>query len=353
MSGLRPNKALFPLAVAFRSIVAVRNSLYDLGILPQYTSALPVICIGNVTVGGSGKTPFVQFLAERLKRIGYSPVILTRGYKGSVSGPHRVSLGENASLVGDEALSHAEKLKGVASVVVSADRRAGAKYIESQGLGDLILLDDGYQHRALKRDINVLLLDVSTQETKEKWLQGSLLPAGWLREPLSSGLQRAQAVVFVSKGRRKEELPQLNTSALQFSFQFLPKSIRDVQAKVTLPTEVLKGKRIIAATGIGEPPQFFSLLRGLGAQVEKEVAFPNHHEFKQSDLESLAPTESCPLFTTTKDAVKLKNFLSVPGRVYSLELGGGFLSLAEEQQFLALCEKAIERKRSSQKRETR
>ena len=347
MTGLKPNKALFPLAAAFRAGVAVRNGLYDLGILREYHSSLPVVCVGNITVGGSGKTPFVQFLAEKFKRLGFSPVILSRGYLGKVQGPYQVQAADNAELVGDEALSHFEKLRGIAQVVVAKERRAGAKFIEREKIGDLIILDDGYQHRALGRDCNILLLDISTEETREKWSPGSLLPAGWLRETFRTGVKRATCIVLVSKGRAKLPLPSIPTEKPTFLFQFLPRTIKDVQAKVILPTEVLKGKNIIAATGIGEPTQFFALLRSLGAKIDDERVFPNHYHFEKADLDALGPTEAHPLFVTSKDAVKLKNFLSHPGRVYSLELGGGFYDLTQEQEFLRLCLQAIETKRGT------
>lgn len=342
MTGLRPNKALFPLAALYGFGVGIRNLFYDAGLMPRYRSALPVICVGNATVGGSGKTPFVQFLAERLKRAGFQPVILSRGYSGKLLGPYRVKSTDTAVEVGDEAISHRDRLRGIAEVVIARRRADGARLIQKEKIGNVIILDDGLQHRALRRDFDILLLDVSSPEAIAKWETGLLLPAGWLREPLSQAIRRSHAVLLVSKGRARPPLPVIKKSS-SFVFELLPSTIRDVQANITLPTAVLRGKPVSAAAGIGEPQHFFAMLAALGAVIEVKKEFPDHYHFQQSDLEALQPSAARPLIVTSKDAVKLKNFLSAPGEVYSLELGGGFQNLSQEQEFLKLCREAISR----------
>ncbi len=333
---LEPDPRFLPFAWVYRGAVTLRNRLYDWKLLPSYRSCLPVICVGNATTGGTGKTPFVQFLAQRLKRQGYSPVILSRGYGGQFAGPHRVRVNDAPEEVGDEAVSHRQRLTGIAEVVIAAERAKGAQFIESEKIGDVIILDDGFQHRALARDLNVLLLDVTTPETIKKWNTGKVLPAGWLREPLSHAVNRADCLVFVSKGKFPVPSPVFQFGKPQFEFSFQPRAIRDVQGNVTLPLEVLRGKNIVAATGIGEPTSFLALLRQLGATIVHERIFPDHHPFQANELAELAPTESVPLIVTAKDAIKLKNFLTVPGRVYSLELAGGFNHLEHEQAFFRL-----------------
>ena len=184
------------LSAIYNLLTKVRNLLYDKGILSSYKSNLKVISVGNISVGGTGKTPLVIYLSKILKDKGYKPVVLSRGYKGSIKGPHLITDTNTYHEVGDEPLL----IKNLASVpvVIAKKRVKGAKIIEELKLGDIIILDDGFQHRALKRDLDIVCIDASSEESVSKFFTDKLMPAGRLRESRASGLKRANAVVFFS-----------------------------------------------------------------------------------------------------------------------------------------------------------
>jgi tetraacyldisaccharide 4'-kinase len=268
--------------------VSLRNWLYDRGFLKTCSFSVPILCVGNLSVGGSGKTSLVRFLAQNLAE-DYHTTVLLRGYKRSTKGPVVVSCrGEvRASWkeVGDEAYMLAKLLKDV-SVVVSEDRCLGAKLAVEELKAQLIILDDGFQHRRLKRDLDLVLL-------KERDLKDGLLPFGRLREPLG-GLKRAHAVVLTY-----QDLKEWEFKIEKPTFKLYRKNWRVASGE----GEILdfKDKSFIAFCGLGDNEQFFKTLERLGIKTEERLSFPDHYHYEGFKLQ-----KGKLYLTTLKDFFKLE-----------------------------------------------
>lgn len=284
----------------------LRNLAFDLNIIRSYTGSLPVVSIGNLTAGGNGKTPLAIAVAEGLRERGYRPVVLSRGYGGSECGPHVVSPGDLPARVGDEPLMVARR--GY-SVVVARKRAEGAKLIEFQALGDVIILDDGFQHRYLSRTIDVLSIDVGGQEAIDRFITGEVLPLGLFREDRRRALSRVDAVLLsqraITDGLR---VPDPKIVAL------LPKRVKIYRSSLestgffecSSGRSVVQPKDAVAFSGLASPAGFYDTLRALGVRVLAERSFPDHHPFAEEEIRELRSAfPSLPLICTEKDAVKV------------------------------------------------
>lgn len=316
---------LRPLTWVYSTGVSLRNWLYDLGVLKTTSVSLPVICAGNATTGGSAKSPFVDFLCTRLLEMNRRPVILLRGYGGKNTGPKLVNANDTPTDVGDEALMHRFLLGPGVPVVVARNRALGAAFIDYQTLGDVVVLDDGYQHRRLNRDLNFLLLNVSSSAAQNMWQMGSLLPEGRLREPMSQALERADAVVFVKKTSGKGQSPASSTHLLLhdtpcLTFSLVASHFEDLSTREVLHLDSFRGKQGLAASAIASPEGFFLMLEELGLELKSKTAYRDHYEFSQNDWRKLTSTPEVPLFLTAKDAVKLLKFAPQRGQAYILML---------------------------------
>lgn len=243
-----------------------------------------VVCIGNLTAGGSGKTPVTLAVLDILRERSISAAALIRGYGGRMRGPLVVDMAvHTAPDVGDEALLLATRSR----TIVAADRAAGAKLADERGV-DVVVMDDGYQNFTLAKDIQIVVVDATAG-----FGNGYMLPAGPLRESVRDGLARADAVVLVGAGS-----PDLSSfSGPVFRASLLPAGGED-----------LAGRRVLAFAGIGRPEKFFDTLHALGARVVAAVPFPDHHIFRAealADLRSKAQAENAMLITTEKDFVRL------------------------------------------------
>ena len=275
-----------PTARAMTVLLAPAAALYQAGhrlraaMTRPAKAALPVICIGNATLGGAGKTPFAILIASLLKEAGVAPVFLTRGYGGALSGPVTVDTEKHGfEDVGDEALLLARD----GPVVVSRDRPAGAALAAKTG-ADVIVMDDGFQNPTLAKDLSILLVSESEAQTN-----GALFPAGPYRERLSDAKARAGLVVHVSDGPVKTE-----SGADLHAW---------LEARDAPPPE-----RAVAFAGIGRPEKFFATLASLGFPLAKRIAFHDHHPFTEIELGFLARTaarENARLICTEKDHVRL------------------------------------------------
>lgn len=338
---LAPHPALLPLSALYRLAIALRNRGYDRGSLAIRASTLPIICVGNAIAGGSGKTPFVQLLASELQQLDRSPAILLRGYGGEIAGPHLVTAEDTAKTVGDEALLHFRALREV-PIVISRDRYAGAKLIERHQLAATIIMDDGYQHRSLARGVNLLLLDISDDESIARWGRGRLLPAGWLREPLAAALKRANGVVFVDKGtagsaesRAATAAKLLPANSKPIRFQLRPHLLRDVLTGAIQPVDRYVGQHVVAATAIAHPSSYFSLLESIGYSKLTKLPFPDHYQFSAQDVERFL-SSGAPVMVTEKDETKLQSLVRQPGKVFSLVLRGCFSDDASRTELLRI-----------------
>lgn len=281
-----------------------RLLLYGLNILKAEKLPCKVISVGNITVGGTGKTPVAIFIARYLKERGKRVVILSRGYKGNAKGVNIVSDGKTVLLgpeaAGDEPYLMASLLKGV-PVVVSPDRVQGGLLAIEKFAPEFIILDDGFQHIRLQRDCNILLVD-----GKEGFGNGHLLPRGILREPIG-GISRAGFAM--SKGELKDEAKKI-LEALKIpmlSFELRPKSLYDIKNGRDKGLGFLKGQNVLAFTGLANPASFFRTAENLGAVIIKKITYPDHHPYAKSDLEIIKmEAKNNPIITTEKDAVKLK-----------------------------------------------
>lgn len=317
--------ALSPLSGLYGAALSARARLYRTGRLRSERVPCPVVSVGNLTFGGTGKTPFVLFLARRFRFEGKRPAILSRGYGRRSRGRVVVSEG-NGPLVppergGDEPVAMARSLPAVPVVVAERRVEAARKAID---LGaDLLLLDDGYQHLALARDVDILLLDAA-----DPFGGGRLPPAGTLREPLSA-LRRADAFVFTRIDRAspsadaRAELTRSNPDAPVFTARIRATGLADdAGAPVTSPA--LTGRRFVAVCGIAHPQAFVASLRELELAPEEVLAFPDHHRYGRRDLARIRDaadrTGSAWIATTEKDAVKLAGQTTLPVVVVRLEV---------------------------------
>ncbi|MGQ0671298.1 MAG: tetraacyldisaccharide 4'-kinase [Hyphomicrobium sp.] len=263
-----------------------------------YRSRLPVVCVGNLTAGGTGKTPLVAFIAQLLKAAGCHPVILSRGHGGRLAGPHWVAPGiDTAHDCGDEPLLLAD----VATVMVARDRRAGAMMIErSERPADVIVMDDGLQNPSLIKDLVIAVVD-----GLRGFGNGEIIPAGPLRAPLDFQLGLTDCIV-VNGGAGPSAAPVLDRiEGLRRDF------LGPVLSAHVEPAETadwLPGQDVVAYAGIGHPQRVFDMIAALGGHVVEAIAFADHHAFSDADarrLLTLAIERKAMLVTTAKDRARL------------------------------------------------
>ncbi len=301
----------------FRSIVNARASLYTRGYLKTHRLDHPVISVGNLTIGGTGKTPLVIALAAEFRDRGYRPVVLSRGYRRSSRGTVVVSRGAGPTLgweeSGDEPYMIALRLPGVA-VVVGKDRYEAGLMAERERLGNLFILDDGFQHRRLARDVDIVTID------SEEWANGEkLLPTGRWREPKSS-LERAHAACV----RTSDRVPVPELPIQTFRIHTLNEGLFLNGKPVSV--ESLPSKPVVAFAGIARPDDFFEMLEGMGIELAQKKSFPDHHAYRPTNLADLGKGIR---ITTEKDAVRLG-----PGDFYFLRISANILRLNDLRELI-------------------
>ncbi len=280
---------LFPAAALFGMIVALRRWCYRRGLLPTHRLAVPVLIIGNLTVGGTGKTPLVLWAAGLLQASGRRPGIILRGYGGSSAAPRPVSSGEDALLVGDEALLLAASSH--CPVWTGRDRVAAARaLLAAHPECDVLISDDGLQHYRLARDIEIAV------EDERGHGNGLLLPAGPLREPS----QRSVDATVLNSAREAGSLPRTGPV---FRMQVQPAGFERLDGS-PVAVASLAGRRLHAVAGIGNPQRFFDTLSSLGLQFQAH-AFPDHHAYSETELDF---ADCDAVLMTEKDAVKCTRF---------------------------------------------
>jgi tetraacyldisaccharide 4'-kinase len=280
-------KLLSPLAAIYGAAAAAR--MRRMGA----RAAVPVVCVGNLTLGGAGKTPAALALANFLAAKGERPVFLSRGYGGSNRGPVVVELGRHrAAEIGDEPLLLARAFP----TVVARDRVAGA-VLAAEHEASILVLDDGFQNPDLAKDLSVLVIDQTYGIGN-----GGVFPAGPLRAPLDAQLERAQLVVRIGEGRAADVVLKRANA----------KGVPALAAKLVPDKRVaasLAGRKIFAFAGIGHPEKFFATLKGLGANVSNARPFPDHHRYSSREArEILASAKAYGLqpVTTEKDLARMQ-----------------------------------------------
>jgi len=314
--GLRSELILFPLFVISRLygwIVLARLKLYQRGILKEKQLPCKVISVGNMTLGGTGKTPMVAYLAKELQKRDIKVGILSRGYKGFKERKggllsDGINIYMTPAEAGDEPYMLAQKLAGVPLMVGKNRYVMGLYGYEKFGL-DVVLLDDGFQHVALKRDLDIVLIGA-----RSGFGNNHLFPRGPLREPIE-GLRRA-SIVVISKAE-SSELPgdiggilrRLTPAVPIYQSRYKPMYLLEPASGTVFPPDYLRGRRVLAFAGVADPGYFVHVLKLLGAEVVKEVHFPDHHRYAPTDLVIMGEyMNQAELFVTTeKDFVKLQN----------------------------------------------
>lgn len=279
------SRLLVPLSLLFSATVRVRRRLYRLGWFRTTRLPIPVIVVGNVTVGGTGKTPLVLWIAQRLQRQGWRPGIVTRGYGGRARcWPQRVLPETDARLVGDEPVLLARR--SACPVIADPDRPRGAAGLQTLGC-DIVVADDGLQHYRLARDLEIAVIDGD-----RRFGNGRCLPAGPLREPLAR-LESVDARVV-----------QGEPKAGEWGMTLQPTAFHRVGGEEHRAPAAFRDETVHAVAGIGNPGRFFAHLRALGIRVI-EHPFPDHHPFVPGDLRF---GDARPVVMTEKDAVKCSRF---------------------------------------------
>lgn len=327
MNGCLVRWVLRLLAVPYGLAVRIRAALYRHGWLPTRKLPCRVLSVGNLTVGGTGKTPVVIWLVERLLARGQKVGVLSRGYRRTSRKPVLLVSDGNTMLAGpaeagDEPYLIAQRCPG-SVVAVGADRYRLGRWVLERFPIDCFVLDDGFQHLALQRDVNLLLIDASDPDGL-----AHLLPAGRLREPLSAASRATE--VLVTRAAGSDSMPALLRMAAGRDFQpilvrFRAEALVDVRTGAVAQTGFVAGRSALVFSGIARADSFHDLLAGLDVKVMEELVFPDHHAYTDADVDSIrARARTCNadvILTTEKDAVKVAPLLHADDRMLAVRLG--------------------------------
>ena len=276
------SRSLYPLSLLFRLGTKVRNFVST-----SKKSPLPVICIGNIVVGGAGKTPVSLKIGKMLIKAGYKPHFISKGYAGIIKTSTLVESWHSPTSVGDESIL----LSKVAPTWIGKNRNLSGEYAKMQG-GDCLIMDDGFQNPTIYKDFSIIVINASQEFGNKR-----VMPSGPLRESIKRGLTRTNLVIVI--GDTTDDLKKL-----------IPSNIPILSAKFIINKEnkIFKGQKITAFAGIAYPEKFFTSLAEQGAQIVKEVIYPDHHIYHENDLLNLAEiankTQSI-LVSTQKDFVRI------------------------------------------------
>jgi tetraacyldisaccharide 4'-kinase len=283
---------LLPMSWVFDALSSMRRWLYRQGLVSSYRLPVPVIVVGNISVGGTGKTPLVIYLAEQLKNAGYHPGVISRGYGGTQSGG--VTPESNPLQFGDEPVLIAKR--AACPVWVDVNRvKAGQGLLRQYPQCNLIISDDGLQHYRLKRDIEIVVVN-----SQHSFGNQHLLPSGPLREKVSR-LSQANAIVDNGKAGIKTLLKQQSLPPV-YGMSLVMQGIYSLDDMRKISLIDLQQQSVIAIAGIGHPERFFNFIKGLGLNCEY-LAFDDHHAFTQQDFANM---QHKTILMTEKDAVKCR-----------------------------------------------
>lgn len=313
--------------------VMLRNAAYDVQILRSTTPGVPVISVGNLTAGGTGKTPVVAWMVRYLLSQGIRPVIISRGYGRVSRGVRMVSDGTSLLLTategGDEPVQLAQAFPPVPVIV--GERRVDAAAVALERFRpDVLILDDAFQHRAIGRHLNVLVVDAGADLTREP-----LLPAGRRREQLS-GMRRASLIVLSRAGRAPGMVPWEDRLRTWYDGEIVYctrhiTSFRSGQGNMR-DAEAYKGKRCVLLSGIAKPGQFEDALRGMGLSISRHLRYADHFRYSRQDVETIVRTTAHEraevLLTTEKDMVRLQAIEGAVAALHaSVEVGVAILEI--------------------------
>ncbi|MBK5194337.1 MAG: tetraacyldisaccharide 4'-kinase [Flavobacteriaceae bacterium] len=305
-------KILFPFALLYGIVMLLRNFLYDIRVFKSSSFPFPVICVGNLSVGGTGKSPMIEYLLTLLIS-NYKTATLSRGYGRNSSGFHLLDGSETAEMVGDEPLQFKSKFRR-AIVAVDEKRTRGISLLQSSCSPDVILLDDAFQHRKVEAGLNIILTTYN-----ELYIDDFILPTGNLREP-ASGAQRAQIIVVtkcpknmtvkkqvkIRKGLKLKDYQKLFFSYIEYSNKVYSEKPGKLISSIS-------DEKITLVTGIANPQPLCDYLDQLHIDFE-HLNFPDHHKFTKGDLNQIM--EAPLVLTTEKDFMRLKGVITHPNLYY-------------------------------------
>ncbi|MBU1356924.1 MAG: tetraacyldisaccharide 4'-kinase [Candidatus Edwardsbacteria bacterium] len=343
---------LWPFSLLYFLVYQLRRAGYRTGLFKTHKSRLPVICVGNLTAGGTGKTPFCIMLAGELQALGFKPAILSRGYKrvgdkGSeiiaISDWQKLLAGPDES--GDEPFLMAKKLLSKAIVIVGKNRNRASELAAAAG-ADVIIMDDGFQHWKLSRDLDIVLLD-----GRRPLGNGWLLPAGRLREP-APALKRAGVIIAsrcgnkedcegIKRLKKKHHLNQPVFYCVHRAVKLRPLDHQTEKNAVKLTA----GSRMLLFSGIARPDSFQNSVKALGYEISDHIIFGDHHSYNRPDLERISQAAgNCEaVVTTEKDAVKLPAGWSPGKPLLALEIDISFRPEAGKGKLLEIIKGALKR----------
>lgn len=314
---------LFMPSCFYFMVSSVRNFLYKKNILKSYQSRVFTISVGNLTTGGTGKTPITAEIANYLAKKGERPAILSRGYGGHLKNKdvNVISNGSevfyNAIEAGDEPYWLATNCLGT-SVLTCSSRVRAAKYAQEKLYSNRLILDDGFQHQKMKRDLNILVVD-----SQKQFSNGFVLPLGALREPMSE-IKRADKIIVVNK-RFNDKSAKAYARYLRKKYNkpcFVCSMVPDAVYNIKTGELIADNTPVVAFSAIGQPEQFYSLLRGYDVMDTRD--FADHHVYSKEDVQELIALKvvnnAKALITTEKDAVKLKELFDEDMQIYALRL---------------------------------
>ena len=313
------SNTLYPLSLIFRLGTKIRNIISI-----QKSANLPIICIGNIVVGGAGKTPVALKIGKMLKKGGYNPHFVSKGYGGFEKNNTLIQSWHSPKSVGDESLLLSE----VSPTWIGLDRNESFKLAKNKG-ADCIIMDDGFQNPTLQKDYSIIVIN-----SEQGFGNKRVMPSGPLRESITRGISRTNLVITI--GEINEEVKSK-----------IPNNIPIIKAEFKINNEqkIFKGKKITAFAGIAFPEKFFNSLRNQRAKVIKEITYPDHHIFEENDLLSLAEIANknqSILVTTKKDYIRIpKSYRSL---VNTLD---GEIEFEDEKLIFEILTNVIENKINS------
>ena len=322
---------LFCLSLLYKACIVIRDRLYTKGVIKIDHVSIPVVSVGNITLGGTGKTPVTERLAIGLKDMGFQPGIITRGYKRRRPGTFCVDARhDKAEDVGDEAYMLAKR--GQIPVIVGTRRaEAVTEGMRCAGI-DIAVLDDGFQVRNMKKDVEILVVKGQDGATSQE-----LFPLGPYRE--SKDRLREADAILVNTGDLGTAWETFVEGTPTFKMRYRPMHLYNMKHSLMAHFNLMKGRKVLAFAGLGDNRSFFDLLKTLGAEIVQEVAYHDHYRYEAGDIEKLASHRDASLIVTTeKDAVKLTG-MNIPENLFYLSVE---ITLENEEELLALIRRKLE-----------
>ncbi|MBA4390879.1 MAG: tetraacyldisaccharide 4'-kinase [Syntrophus sp. (in: bacteria)] len=314
----------------YQIALIVRELMYKSGAIAIEKAVIPVISVGNISLGGTGKTPVVERLSQKLKEEGLNPGIITRGYKRKKKGTFVVDIQKDtAETAGDEAFMLAKKTN--IPVIVGKNRLEAIETGVRSFHIDIAILDDGFQVKNLEKDVDLLILN--GKETPENH---ELFPLGPYREPFMR-IRDCDAILINKGGSGKGVIPFAGNIP-KFKVSYKPVHVYNLTKKLIAPYTYLKGARVAAFSGLGDNRSFFKLLKDIGADVVHEISFPDHHRYTARDIKKCVSFNDVDfIITTEKDAVKITH-MDIPENLFYLSIE---VAIENEEKLIGLLLKKI------------